>query len=118
MIGLLFLAAFAPPPRVTINVPPPGSAVDCRTGPTKREFGRFAWNIFACSDGKLLVLAAKGNPAFPAMLSISIKGHRAEVAGPAFVLETAGAAVAELKKLNPAEISQLRAEANLAASHR
>jgi hypothetical protein len=110
------LAALVAPPLVTVDATPSGPLVDCRTGPAKRQFGRTEWNLFACNNGDLLVLAARGNPAFPAMINVSTKAGRAEVGAPGFVLAKVPAAISELRSLSSESIARLHAEAT--ARHR
>lgn len=114
MIALLLtLLANGEPPRivVTTNPLPSGPTVDCRTGPAERTLGGTAWHVFACTDRSLTILARKGNPAFPAMMSVRVRDGETDVSGPNYVLKQASEAADELRKLSPEAIARLHAEA-------
>ena len=44
----------------------PGSGMECRDGPLPRNYAGTDWNIYACADGKsIVVVIAKSSPELP-----------------------------------------------------
>ena len=53
--GVILALSIAPLAGV-VAAPTDNSALACETGPVQRQFGPTAWNIYACSDGKSVVV--------------------------------------------------------------
>jgi hypothetical protein len=52
----VFFALAATQLAVAVAAPADNSTLACETGPVQRQFGPAAWNIYACSDGKSVVI--------------------------------------------------------------
>jgi len=93
--------------------------ITCRAGPVERTFGGSQWDVYACSDGRSVLARAKpGSPADPFyfILADKVEGEGYELYGQGNGDKKASdAAYDELKKLAPAAIVQLHAEATAAA---
>jgi len=49
-------ALWVAPLTAVVAAPADNSALACEAGPVQRQFGPTAWNIYACSDGKSVVV--------------------------------------------------------------
>jgi hypothetical protein len=90
--------------------------ITCKTGPIDHSFGGTEWSVFACSDGRSIIARAKpGNPADPFYFIIAATGEAYEVYGEGTGEKAASdAAYEELRKLVPAEVAKLHAQATAA----
>ena len=50
---LVLALLLAPPSAVATG---PETPLACESGPVQREFGKATWNIYACADGKSIVV--------------------------------------------------------------
>lgn len=112
MIGLAAILLVAASSQ---DAPP---KLDCSIGPVERAFGGTPWIVYACSDGRSVVVVSKGgNPAAPFVFIISPKNGRYEIYGEGNGSKTASAAaLADLKALGDDGIVKL-GDAARAAGH-
>lgn len=52
--GLVLVIAFTE--VVSAADPPDKASLTCESGPVRREFGGTAWNVYACDDGRSIVV--------------------------------------------------------------
>jgi TonB family protein len=116
---LLALAALAGP-AADAEPPPaaPEPSLNCEKGPLRRSFGGTDWLVYGCDDKATLVAAAaEGNPAAPFYFVLYPKGDSRELYGEGIGDRKATApAFEDLKRLDPAAIAALLAEAERAGT--
>ena len=88
-------------------------SLQCMIGPARKTFGGTAWLVYACDDGKSLVIVSdQGNPASPFYFVVSPQGGAYHVTGEGNgskdASDTAGD---ELSSLSPGQIAEMLVEA-------
>jgi hypothetical protein len=110
-LTLVFVTAIAPYSASALGTEPPH--LNCEIGPLTKTFGRTSWLVYACDDGRsLVVVSGEGSPAMRFYFMFVWKGGAYQLHG-----EGTGdnkvtqAAFDELSKLDKAGIEGLLEEA-------
>ena len=94
-------------------------ALDCKSGPLHRTFGKSDWLVYGCSDTRsAVVVTDTGNPATPFYFILWVKPDGSmrlygEGTGPK---EATQAAFGELKLLSSSDVASLVSQAQAAGS--
>ena len=118
-IGVLLLACLVAGAGIAApamaDSPP---ALSCTLGPVSRSFGRTDWLIYACDDGRsLVVVSAPGSRAAPFYFFLAFGAGGMELHGEGTGNKQAtDAAFASLKLLTEADAGKLYAEAKAVGS--
>ncbi len=85
------------------------AAMKCESGPILKTFGKTAWQVYGCADGKsIVVMSAEGNPALPFYFMFYPKNGAYQLVGEGSgKKEYTAAAYQELEKLTDADILKL-----------
>ena len=84
-------------------------SLQCITGPVQKTYGGTPWLIYSCGDGQsLVIVSAPGSPAAPFYFILRPKAGQYELSSEGTGAKAmTGAALAEIRKLSPADIAGL-----------
>ena len=91
----------------------PASPMDCSAGPLARRFGGTDWLVYACADGRsLVIMSAASNPATPFYFMFTPREAGYGLVGEGTGAKDAtAAAFEELSRLSPSGVAALLKEA-------
>lgn len=122
LAALLFsasLVACGPAPAPTAAPASAPGTLQCKTGPAQREFGGTTWLVYACADGRSVVLMLpEDHPAAPYYLMLMPGPSGPRLIGEGWDrAQATNAAWDEINKaLSPQFVATLHAEATAAAA--
>jgi hypothetical protein len=93
--------------------------LECYLGPVDRVLGGGHWNVYACDDGKhLVIVTVAGNPAAPFVFELQFTDDGIVVSGEGTGDKTASdAAYADIEKFSGNEVYALLAQAKAKGRH-